>query len=324
MKIIAELCQNHNGNFDTLREMVKAAAEGGATHVKIQTIFADDVVYRERFENGLVDENGSTLCIKRPYIPEYERLLKLELSYRQHELFIEECGSCGVIPLTTAFTHGSVDMIKKFGWKSVKVASYDCASLALIERLASNFEEIIVSTGATYDDEIRQTADYLKQSGVDFSLLHCVTLYPTPLNEIHLNRMEYLKQYADSVGLSEHTMVSRDGIKASLAAIYCGADIIERHFTILPEEETRDGKVSIRKEHLQELNKFAKLSKDEQWAYIQEFIPEFSQMLGNRERELSKEELLNRDYYRGRFATHIHKKPIYNWEAYIKEEDATC
>lgn len=316
MKIIAELCQNHNGNVDTLKIMIQEAAEGGATHIKIQTIYAEDVVYRERFEDGIITQDGTIECIKRPYVTEYERLKKLELSYVEHELFIKECNQYGVIPLSTAFTHGSIDMLKQLGFRSVKVASYDCASVPLINRLVDNFDEIIVSTGATFDDEIANTASLLQKSGKLFSLLHCVTLYPTPLHEIHLNRMNYLKTFSDSVGLSEHTLVPRDGIKASIAAIYFGADVIERHFTILPEDATRDGKVSIRKEHLVELVRFSKLSINDQKEYIEEYIPEFSQMLGSKERFLTKDELLNRDYYRGRFATHIYKKPIYNWEEY--------
>ena len=37
-KIIAELCQNHNGDIKILQEMVHAAAESGADYAKIQSI----------------------------------------------------------------------------------------------------------------------------------------------------------------------------------------------------------------------------------------------------------------------------------------------
>ena len=43
MKVIAELCQNHNGNFDIVKEMVDVAAEAGATHIKLQTIYAENL-----------------------------------------------------------------------------------------------------------------------------------------------------------------------------------------------------------------------------------------------------------------------------------------
>ena len=55
-KLIAEFCQNHNGDFDLLTKMVVAAAESGATHGKMQTIFANTVTYRPQFENGLTQD----------------------------------------------------------------------------------------------------------------------------------------------------------------------------------------------------------------------------------------------------------------------------
>jgi N,N'-diacetyllegionaminate synthase len=314
MKIIAEFCQNHNGSFDILRKMIREAAEGGATHGKIQTIFADDLSFRKKFEEGEIDSEGNIITIKRPYKQEYQRLKSLELSYQQHQVFIEECKMSGLIPLTTSFNITSIYRLKDFGWQSIKVASYDCGSLPMIRVLADNFNELIISTGATYDYEIENTANYLNSVNKKFTFLHCVTIYPTPLEYMNLKRMEYLKRFAPSVGLSEHSLVSIDGIKASVAAIYLGADAIERHFTVLPEEETRDGKFSISKKHLQELVYFSKLSKNDQKEYIFKNIPEFEKMFGSEKRELTKVELLNRDYYRGRFCNKIKGNQIFNWE----------
>ena len=74
--IIAELCQNHNGDLDILRKMVDAAAEAGASHIKIQHILTKNLVYRPAFEKGLISD-GITHAIKRPWRPEYERLKAL-------------------------------------------------------------------------------------------------------------------------------------------------------------------------------------------------------------------------------------------------------
>ncbi|MGE3609172.1 MAG: N-acetylneuraminate synthase family protein [Bacteriovoracaceae bacterium] len=313
MKIIAEFCQNHNGDVAILDEMLHAAALNGATHCKIQTIFVDDLNNRPEFEEGLV-ENGVTKVIKRPYGPEYERLKKLELDYKEHENFIAKCKKYGVEPLTTCFSRHRISALKEMGFKSMKVASYDCASMPLIRELSNAFDDLIISTGATFDEEIETTAKYLNQQSKKFSFLHCVTIYPTPLNEIHLNRMKYLKHFTPEVGLSEHTLTERDGIKASVAAIYEGASVIERHFTILGPTESKDGPVSIRPEHLKELSDFAKMSKADQNLYIQEKVPEFETMLGSEKRQLSNMELLNRAYFRGRFVSHINGKVITNWD----------
>jgi len=314
MKIIAEFCQNHNGDFDILKKMIWEAAEGGATHGKIQTIFADDLSFRKEFEEGKIDSEGNVITIKRPYKQEHQRLKGLELSYQQHQVFIEECESAGLIPLTTSFNITSIYKLKNFGWQSIKIASYDCGSLPMIKVLADNFNELIISTGATYDNEIENTANYLNSISKKFTFLHCVTIYPTPLEYMNLRRMKYLKRFTPSVGLSEHSLVSVDGVKASIAAIYLGADAVERHFTVLPEGETRDGKVSISKKYLQELVYFANLSKSDQKKYIRKYIPEFEKMLGREKRELTRIELLNRDYYRGRFCNKINGNQVFNWE----------
>lgn len=314
LRLIAEFCQNHNGDFEILRRMIAAAAEGGATHGKIQTIFSSDLAFRPAFEDGMTDADGRILVIKRPYQAEYDRLKKLELTYEQQRAFVEECRRAGIEPLTTAFTLTSIPEIRDLGWRSIKVASYDCASYPLLEALIVGFDELFVSTGASYDAEVAEAATILASSGKTFSLLHCVTRYPTPLTEMNLRRLEWLRDLAPSVGLSDHSLVSADGVKAVLAAIHLGADVIERHFTVLAEQETRDGRVSIRKEHLTEIVSFARLSADEQRAYLKEFVPEFDIMLGSAHRELSHEELLNRAYYRGRFSNNVGGEQIYNWD----------
>lgn len=319
MKIIAEFCQNHNGSYETLSRMIAEAAEGGATHAKIQTIFADDLAFRPEFEEGLTDANGQVKVIKRPYQTEYERLKKLELTYEQHRRFVEDCRAAGVEPLTTAFNLTCIPEIRDLGWRSIKVASYDCGSIPLIEALTDNFEELIISTGASYDEEIEATAALLKCRGVKFTLLHCVTIYPTPLDAMHLSRLAYLRSLAASVGLSDHSLVASDGVKADLVAIHLGADTIERHFTVLPENQTRDGKVSITKVHLREMSDFASMDHAAQEAYLAEHVPERGVLMGQQKRSLSDAELLNRAYYRGRFCNKYGGRQVYNWEAEARQ-----
>ncbi len=315
-KLIAEFCQNHNGDFDLLEKMIFAAAEAGATHGKMQTILADTITFRPQFEEGLIQE-GIVKSIKRPYMKEYERLKNLEISSSNSKKFVQICNQNGLIPMTTCFVREHVKDLAGLGFNSIKVASYDCASFPLIKELAENFDEIVVSTGATYDDEVKYAAEILE--GTNFSMLHCVTLYPTPLDQVHLARMEWLRLLAPSVGYSDHSLVSKNGLLASKAALALGADILERHFTLLPEGETRDGPVSINKEQLQELSNFSKLSLGDRLSKIDLDYPDWKIMIGNNKRVLTDEELLNRDYYRGRFSSKRKgykdgDRMIFNWE----------
>jgi N,N'-diacetyllegionaminate synthase len=319
MKIIAELCQNHNGSFENVKRMVDQAALSGATHVKIQTIYAQNLAFRPQFEEGL-EQDGRILAIKRPWQAEYDRLKKLELTPEQCAAFVECCRQAGVEPLTTCFARGNVKEIRDQGFRMIKVASYDCASYPLLRELAANYEFLFVSTGATFEDEIRHASSVLQQAGADFAFLHCVTIYPTPLDEMHLARLSWLRQFAPYVGFSDHSLVRRDGIIAAKAAIALGAEVVERHFTILGPEETKDGPVSISPDQLRELCAFAKLPREEQLNRLNHEHPGWNVVKGRAQREMSDAELLNRDYYRGRFATprqardHRASTMIFNWE----------
>ena len=312
MKIIAELCQNHNGDFEILKEMVYSAKESGADYAKIQTIFPDMLTYRERFEKGVLID-GITKSIKRPYQTEYDRLKSLELSIEQQTEFIKICQQNDIKPLTTAFNIDSIKIIKSIGFKEIKIASYDCGSVPLLEKVKANFNRVFVSTGATYDDEIREAAKVLQYS--DFWLLHCVTIYPTPLKQFHLTRMRFLNQFTSKVGWSDHSLVDRDGIKGTIAAIYYGAQVIERHFTTIDPKMSKDGPVSINPVQLKELKFASNLSKQELHNYLLEMYPNFADTLGSQDRILSELELLNRDYFRGRFANKDSSgKVTYNWQ----------
>ena len=322
-ELIAELCQNHNGSRETLEDMVKAAAESGADYAKIQTIFADDLTPRGRFETGEVENNQVRKTIKRPYKPEYERLKQLELSEDDHRFFIEVCNGHGITPLTTVFSRKQIPMVTSLPWPEnvVKVASFDCASKPMLRELAEEFDRLLISTGGTYDDEIEETAEMLDEMGVDYSFFHCVTSYPTELEMCHLSRMEWLQQFTPTVGWSDHTFVERDGILATKAAIALGADVIERHFTILEPDESKDGPVSITPELLSELREFADQSQNAQRETIQAELSnrgiDLEMLVGRQQRELTHQEVLNRDYYRGRFASYDPgtESWVYNWES---------
>lgn len=291
--------------------MIHTAAENGADYVKIQAIRSREVSHRERFDEG-VTENGVVKVIKRPYQPEVERLSKLDLSLDVEHWFVEECWKAGVAPLTTAFTRTAAREIKDLGYEAIKVASYDCASYPLLEDLKKHWNTLFVSTGATYDDEIEKAAAILK--GADFTFLHCVTMYPTPMEELHLRRMSYLRKFTGKVGYSDHSKIADTDLWASKIALALGAECVERHYTILAPGETKDGPVSINPAQLKELREFADLSRHERMERIQKQYPEWQKSLGQSNRQLSDAELLNRDYYRGRFANMINGKTIYNWE----------
>jgi sialic acid synthase SpsE len=310
--LIAECCQNHNGSRETLKRMVHAAAEAGADFAKIQALHSAEITRRERFEEGEVDEDGTVRAIRRPYGDEVARLAGLDLTEDDEAWFVDECRRAGVGSMITAFTRASVPALSEMGYDAIKVASYDCRSVPLLRDLRDSFATVVVSTGATYDEEVARAADAL--AGTRFSFLHCVTIYPTPLSELHLRRMSWLRRFTPEVGFSDHTAPGVDGLRASKVALALGADVVERHFTVLEPSETRDGPVSVDPAMLAELRRFADLPRPERMAEVQAEYPEWEETLGQAQRDLSAAELLNRDYYAGRVASKVDGRDVYNWE----------
>lgn len=312
-KIIAELCQNHNGDIKVLEEMVHAAAESGAEYAKVQSMLSKDLTHRIRFDEGLI-EGGEIKVKKRPYDAELDRLSKLDLNDDEHHLFLEICSKYKIKPMTTIFNRSRLKFIESLNFDLIKISSFDCASHKMIKEISnSKFKEVIVSTGCTYDHEIKKTSEILKDK--DFTLMHCVSIYPTPLTEVHLERINYLRNFSKNVGMSEHSNSDKDGLKISISSLIYDVKYIERHFTILPKDQTKDGIVSLDPKELKLLCDMSKKSKTEISNYISENIKEFDQMKGLKQRELSADELLNRDYYRGRFASFNKEgEVIYNWE----------
>lgn len=311
---IAELCQNHLGKFDNIKKMTEKCVENGATTIKLQSIYTKNLSFRPEFENG-IKINNKVYRIKRPYEDEFKRLKKLEVSLKDFEKFIKLCNELNVEPSVTCFSRNDIKNLKSVGFKTIKVASYDCASFKFLKELKNNFNNLIISTGATYDDEILKASEIVKNN---FIFLHCVTIYPTPINEMHLNRINFLKNKFGKAGFSDHSLgFGKFKNIASKIAIYKGASVIERHITILDKEKTKDGPVSIYPEDIREIITFSKLSRDDQKYYLQEkYNINIKKSFGLSKRILSNKEILNRDYYRGRFSSYDKKtkRMIYNWE----------
>ena len=321
VKIIAELCQNHNGDKDILMSMIEEVANSGATHIKIQHIRPEFLNFRARHENGLYDGDIQK-ALKRPYNLEYERLSKLTLNDELISLFIKTCKENNLVPLTTCFIRADIPKIVSQGFKEIKVASYDCASYQMLRELAIKFDHIYVSTGATYDREVSHASSILKKLAREFSLLQCTTIYPTLLSQINLDRLKFLRQFTKNVGFSDHSSTENDPLVASKLALYHGAKVIERHFTILKRDETKDGPVSINPTELNELVKFSQLNRELQYENLvkNKIIPEEYVTNKYEDKGLNNIELLNRDYYRGRFVSPVKRNGKYiheyitNWE----------
>ena len=123
---------------------------------------------------------------------------------------------------------------------------------------------------------------------IDFYLLGCTCVYPTPLEKANLQNIDFYKFYfaLDKIGYSDHSKPHEDNLLTAKLAIFQGIDVLERHFTVLEIDETRDGKVSMTPSMLSELRRFSNLTISEQYEELNEF---------------NEQQIFNHKYYRGRF-----------------------
>ena len=193
----------------------------------------------------------------------------------------------------------------------------------MLRELSPGFEHIYVSTGATFDREVVYASSILKQYAKDFTLMQCTTIYPTLLSQINLDRLKFLSELTGNFGFSDHSATDKNPLIASKLALYHGAKVIERHFTILRSDETKDGPVSINAVELDELVRFSKLNKEDQYNHFKNENINPNEFVTNKyiEKGLSEVELLNRDYYKDRFVSPLKREDIYPKEYLTNYEE---
>jgi sialic acid synthase SpsE len=310
VKLIAEFCQNHNGNREYLKTMIYSAVKAGFTHAKIQGLYSNELNRREEFE-----EKGSPVF--RPFDKEFERLKKLDLSEDDENWFVEESKRAGITPMITVFTHNGVERARQSGFTSIKIASYDCASIPLIRRVANFASELVVSTGATSWEDVKKTAQILKtfkKSSIEVALLHARTIYPTPSDCTGLARLLALREFNLPVGFSDHSRPDVDGLLATKFALVLGAEVVERHFTVLDKSQTKDGPVSINEAEAAEISSFAAMSLEEKMANLDNEILRLGEFIKLSNFEPSDVEIMNAKYYRGRVGSIINGKRLFGWD----------
>ena len=217
--VIAEIGNNHNGDFQLALQLIDEAKSCGADAVKFQMRDLASV-YRQ----AALEKNGEDLGTE--YV--IDLLQRFELSTKQHAALFKYCEEKGIPYLCTPWDSKSLRQLEKFGVEAYKVASADLTNLFLIGSLIETKKPLILSTGMSTEAEINATLSFLKNNGAEFVLLHCNSTYPAPVQDINLLSIQRLREKHQYVGYSGHER----GIFISIAAAALGACVIERHFTL--------------------------------------------------------------------------------------------
>jgi N-acetylneuraminate synthase len=243
--VIAELSANHNGSLERALQTIDAAHRCGASAVKLQTYSADTMTIdsdRPEFmiHGGLWD--GYKL---------YDLYKWAETPFAWHEAMFAHARKIGITIFSTPFDETAVDLLQRLNTPAFKIASFENTDLPLIRYIAKTGKPIIMSTGMASDEEIGQGVEAAYSAGCkQLVLLHCISGYPTPLDQANVLQIAELKRrFKTLVGLSDHTMSAT----ASVASIALGACVIEKHFTLSRKDRGPDSEFSIEPAELTEL-----------------------------------------------------------------------
>ena len=226
--IIAEIGNNHEGDFELAKDMIDAAAEAGADAVKFQTITPNRLVSITEQER-------------------IEQLQRFSFSRDQFGILKERADEKKVFFLSTPFDIEAVDWLNPL-IPAFKIASGDNDFWPLLDKIASTGKPVILSLGLGKVKDATQIASFFKKvwrdSEITFpglAFLHCVVSYPTPDDQANLRNIMKIECEQVTPGYSDHTL----GIKAAELAVACGARIIEKHFTLNKNQsDFRDHKLS--------------------------------------------------------------------------------
>lgn len=221
---IAEISGNHNGDKQLALDLISKAKDANADAVKIQTFTPDCLTFnsiKEEFKIKSGSWKGQNL---------YQLYKKTMTPFEWHHDLFLHAKAIGITLFSSPFSLKSLNFLKTFNPPAYKIASNEVHDFSLIENIAKEQKPIIISSGVSTVDDLKDAVKVIKNVGNDqIVILYCVSQYPTPISDANLSTLVDLKlQFKLEVGLSDHSL----GFCVANVATALGACIIEKHFTI--------------------------------------------------------------------------------------------
>lgn len=237
--IIAEAGVNHNGSLELAKKLIDAAVDAKADAVKFQTFKTENLVSKNAQK---ADYQKQTTQADES---QFDMIKKLELDINAHNILIEYCKQKNILFLSTPFDHDSIELLNNLGLKIFKIPSGEITNLPYLRHIGALNKKVILSTGMSNMDEIKEALNVLIQAGTqkkNITVLHANTEYPTPMSDVNLKAMlSIANTFNVAYGYSDHTL----GIEVDIAAVALGATCIEKHFTMDKTMEGPDHQASL-------------------------------------------------------------------------------
>lgn len=266
--IIAEVNSSHNGNVEVAKQMIDAAADAGCDCVKFQSWSSSSLYCKTYYQ-------------KNPIAKRF--VDKLSLAPDELYEMAQYCKAKGIGFSSTPYSREEVDFLAdKCDVPFIKISSMEVNNPEYLKYIGEKQIPIVISTGMADYQEVTDAVSLIESTGnKNIVILHCVSVYPAPIEKINLNNIIGLRELFPKypIGYSDHTL----GDAAAVAAVALGAAVIEKHITLDASKIGMDNQMAMEPDALKELVKKCR---------------SISEAMGVKERIILPEELKQRDNMR--------------------------
>ena len=217
--VIAEIGINHGGDLEVAKNMVRLAALSGCECVKHQTHIVEDEM---TIEAKQIFPPNADVSI-------WDVMAQCALSREDEAELKRYTEELGLIYISTPFSRAAADFLETLDVPAYKIGSGEADNLPLIRHIARKGKPVIMSTGMQTIETLQESVQILEDAGIEYALLECTNLYPSPPEIVSLQGVTDLKAAFPNavVGFSDHSI----GPEMALASVALGASILERHYT---------------------------------------------------------------------------------------------
>lgn len=245
--IIAEVNSSHNGSIETAKQMIDVAVDAGCDCVKFQSWSSHTLYSKTYYKQNPI---AKRFVEKLSLIPEELKEMALY------------CKEKGIGFSSTPYSPDEVDfLVEQCDIPFVKISSMEINNPEYIRYIAEKQIPIIISTGMADYSEIKKAIGIIEEArNRNIVILHCVTIYPTPIEKVNLKNILALRNIFPKypIGFSDHTI----GDTAAVAATVMGAAVLEKHITLNAKKIGMDNQMAMEPEHLKRFVEKCKLIPD--------------------------------------------------------------
>ena len=217
---IYDLANNHQGDMEHARNIVRQVGRANR-----EAGVRGALKFQFRQLDSFIHPDYQT----RTDIKFIKRFSETRLSMDAFAELADVVRAEGMLTMSTPFDEESVDIIRDMGLDIIKIASCSADDRPLLEKVARARMPVVASTAGLRIEEVDWLVNFLESERVEFALMHCVALYPTPDDKLQLNQVgAFVKRYPTvPIGWSTHE--DQNNTAAIQIAYAKGARLFERH-----------------------------------------------------------------------------------------------